>query len=138
MLSPQSLVSPVCFSWYSILKLAFQFAPRLQYCWARGVHYLIENPISSLIWRYRPLRVTSLAIQLLYVLGSTYCVTEKTNPFGPFCPAKKLLRKHGARQITLALGAYGSETQKNVAWCNHTVTPSINQHFVGKIQTMIV
>jgi hypothetical protein len=41
---------------YSASLVLLNVAPRLQYCFMRGINYVVENPVSSLLWRYRCVR----------------------------------------------------------------------------------
>lgn len=60
------------------------FSSRLELCQRKGIYYVVEQPISSLLFRNKPVR--------------------------------KILKRHGAKNVVCDLGAYGAPTLKPVPW----------------------
>ena len=60
MLTPERDINSSGDSSVRSVKKANQIARRvaymLRYNWAKGVHYVLENPMSSILWRYKAIR----------------------------------------------------------------------------------
>lgn len=111
---------------YSALLVLLNVAPRLQYCFMRGINYVVENPVSSLLWRYRCVREPYPEVGTFFLFHSSAhsiwihsirCAHfQKEINDQPACGTEKLLRKHRARRISISLGAYGAHSAKQVAF----------------------
>lgn len=94
---------------------------RCVYAYAKGVSYIIENPASSLIWRYPCLRDSCCRTPYDISNNTSFLIpTDISIPIpgrALTCDrSKKLLKKHGAKQISVSLGAFGGMTPKRVTW----------------------
>ena len=68
-------------------------AARLEYHYQKGSYYVLEQPSSSLLFRYKPIKAMSQSF---------------------VSAGEALLRRHGARQVHCSLGALGARTLKPV------------------------
>jgi hypothetical protein len=83
--------------------------PRLELCWRKGIFYVIEQPSSSLLFHYKPLRDPwkHLFKRVLYsfvVRFHNLCV-----------PTKNLLWRHRAHMSECNLGDFNAATLKPVS-----------------------
>lgn len=77
---------------------------RCEYLFQRGVHYAIENPCSSLVWRYAPLKAWLFLHKNLF-LGHEIGKSPDASPL------QAMLQRHKAMEISVPLGAYGAPTE---------------------------
>ena len=73
---------------------------RLELCYQKKVHYIIEQPKTSLLYSYAPVKASNLS---------------ETHT-----GAKELLLRHGATVVECSLGAFGAPTLKP-ALCLHVI-----------------
>ena len=86
---------------------------RCEYLAKKNVYFAIENPTSSLVWRYKPLKVVRVRVCAFETRPCTMmhiiCV-DKLKRAG-LSSLQELLARHHAMEISVPLGAYGAQTE---------------------------
>lgn len=77
-------------SWCRLLPVLFHCCARCEFAWRKNIHYVIEQPSSSILWSYWPLQVWGLVSAL--------------------CSVQAMLKRHRAFTVQLPLGAYGASS----------------------------
>lgn len=104
--------------WLSVFNFPCIWGPlRCEYLFHKGVHYCIENPMSTLLWTYRPMEasVSKSNWNLLKAHSSWLCACDPS--------PQEMLERHKARSISVPLGAFGAQSERladngnHVVWC---------------------
>lgn len=75
---------------------------RCEYCTKKQIYFAIENPSSTLVWRYRPMQAGERLKSPLHLTSkSAFDLTSQ-----------KFLEKHNAISLSICLGQYGALTEK--------------------------
>ena len=107
---------------------------RITYLVKRNVFFVMENPSTSLLWRYKCVKELRLMLRIRSWLFITEMVMSTClcgfNCFKHFvCTStKNLLRKHNCISITTSLGAFGGLSPKLATWngnCSRVLHSSI-------------
>ena len=104
---------------------------RCEYLFQKKVYYVIENPVSSLVWSYRPMEALNASDFLLMesenppssVSTMTSNLTIIAYPL-PFW--QDMLKRHRAFAVSVPLGAYGGASEPLSK--NSSVLVHINLH----------
>lgn len=82
---------------------------RCEYCFQRGIHYAIEQPISSLLWTFHPLEVSKCFVFRVCIVGLLFqFASDLYHQFDFMSSFQAMFRRHGTLAISIPLGAYGS------------------------------
>ena len=97
------------------------FAKRIVYLISKNVNFILENPSTSLLWRYKPLRepwrIRNELTPCIVYMQKMQLMKDQIAPSVSFPsttsdPSKKLLKKYNCISVNVTLGSYGALTPK--------------------------